>query len=307
MGRFGRWIYERPWLLLFFTALFWAGNAIVGRAAVTTVPPIGLAFWRWFLAFLILLPFSWRPILNDRLELRRSWPLILGLGLVGIATFNTCLYIGLGNTQAINAGLLQAAMPAIIVIFLLFLGEKPGWRELVGMGLALTGVVITLFKGDWQLLMSFSLNRGDAWIFGGVLFYSTYSVGLRWRPPVHPMTFLSLTFMTGWVALLPLYIWESFHTRPVAFGWESILAVVYVAIFPSILAYVCFNRGVELLGPSKAGLTLYFVPILVSLLAVLLLGEPFRLYHLAGLALILGGVVFAQLRRNGSGKADRDG
>ncbi len=297
-------MYQRPWLLLFFTALFWAGNAIVGRAAVTAAPPIGLAFWRWFFAFLVLLPFAWRPVLNDREALKRHWPIIVTLGIIGIATFNTCLYIGLGATQAINAGLLQAAMPAIIIIFLLFLGERPGWRELAGMALALAGVVVTLFKGDWQRLASLSLNEGDAWVFAGVVLYAAYSVGLRWRPQIHPMTFLSLTFMTGWVALLPLYIRESFYAQPFTLGRDSILAVLYVTIFPSILAYICFNRGVELLGASKAGLTLYFVPILVSLLAVLLLGEPFRLYHLAGLALILGGVVFAQLRRKEPLKED---
>ena len=290
-------MYGKPWVLLFCTALFWAGNAIVGRAAVEAMPPIGLAFWRWFLAFLVLLPFAVRPVLDDLAELRRCWPVIVGLGLVGIATFNTCLYIGLENTQAINAGLLQAAMPAIIVAYLMFFSERPSWQELAGMVLALAGVVITLFKGDWHLMATLSLNRGDVWIFVGVLLYAAYSVGLRWRPKVHPMTFLSLTFLTGAAALLPLYIWESFTVRPVELGWDSLLAIFYVTVFPSILAYVCFNRGVELLGAARAGLTLYFVPLLVSLLAVLLLGEPFRLYHLAGMALILGGVAFAQLRR----------
>ena len=290
-------MYGKPWVLLFCTALFWSGNAIVGRAAVEVMPPIGLAFWRWFLAFLLVLPFAIRPILNDRAELWRCWPVIVILGFLGITIFNTCLYVGLENTQAINAGLLQAAMPAIIVIYLLFLGERPSWRAIAGMALALIGVAITLFKGDWHLLLALSLNRGDVWIFVGVLVYAGYSVGLRWRPQIHPMTFLSLTFLTGATALFPIYVWESFNVRPLVLGWNSVLAIGYVTIFPSILALVCFNRGVELLGAARAGLMLYFVPLLVSLLAVLLLGEPFRLYHLAGMALILGGVAFAQLRR----------
>lgn len=295
--RFFTWIFSRPYLLLFLTALFWSGNAIVGRAVIHTMPPIGLAFWRWFLAFLIVLPFALKPLIADLPVLKRHWLRITVLGLLGISTFNACLYIGLHSTQAINSGLLQSVMPMLIIGMMAFLGERPTWRQLVGIVVALAGVLVMLFRADPALLAAFSLNRGDIWITVGVIVYAIYSVGLRWRPQLHPLSFIAATFAVGWLSMLPLYIAETLHGDPVRLLPVNLAAIAYVAIFPSLISYLCFNRGVELLGAARAGITLYLVPLIVSLMAVLLLGEPFRLYHAIGMALILGGVGFAESRR----------
>ena len=297
--RFFTWIFSRPYLLLFLTAFFWSGNAIVGRAVIHTMPPIGLAFWRWFLAFLIVLPFALKPLMADLPVLRAHWLRITVLGLLGISTFNACLYIGLHSTQAINSGLLQSVMPMLIIGMTAFLGERPTWRQLVGIVVALAGVLVMLFRADPALLAEFSLNRGDIWITVGVIVYAIYSVALRWRPQLNPLSFVAATFAVGWLSMLPLYVAETLHGDPVKLIPVNLAAIAYVAIFPSLISYLCFNRGVELLGASRAGITLYLVPLIVSLMAILLLGEPFRLYHAIGMALILGGVGFAESRRKG--------
>ncbi|MGB3809976.1 MAG: DMT family transporter [Parvibaculum sp.] len=292
-----QWIFNRPYLLLFLTALFWSGNAIVGRAVIDTMPPIGLAFWRWFLAFLIVLPFAIRPLMADAQVLKAYWLRIVVLGLLGISTFNACLYIGLHSTQAINSGVLQSVMPMLIVGMTALLGERPTARQLVGIVVALVGVFVMLFRADPALMAAFSFNPGDVWILAGVVVYAVYSVGLRWRPQLNPLSFVAATFAVGWLSMLPLYITETMNGDPVTLLPINLAAIGYVAIFPSLVAYLCFNRGVELLGASRAGITLYLVPMIVSLLAILLLGEPFHLYHAAGMALILGGVGFAESRR----------
>lgn len=298
----GRWVANQPYLLLSFTALFWSGNAIIGRAVIDRgMPPIGLSFWRWFLALLILLPFTAGHLRRDWPELRRSWRILLVLGSLGGASFNLCLYIGLQTTQAINAGLLQAFIPVTILLLAIpVLRERPSLRQIVGMFVAFAGVIAILFKGDLQKLMQLVFARGDLWIFLGVLLNAGYSIGLKWRPNVHPLSLVVATFGISSLLLLPLYLVETLGGRPVPMTEVGIGSIVYVAVFPAILAYLCYNRGIELLGASRAGVAIYLVPMMVSLLAVVLLGEPFRLYHAAGMALILGGVAFAESRFGGA-------
>lgn len=261
------------------------------------MPPIGLAFWRWFLAFLIVLPFAVRPLMIDAHALKAHWISVVILGLLGISTFNACLYIGLHSTQAINSGLLQAVMPMLIIGFMAGLGERPTARQVIGIIVALGGVIVMLFRGDPALLAQFSLNRGDVWISFGVVVYALYSVALRWRPMLNPLSFIAATFAVGWISMLPLYVFETLNGHPVTVSHTNLAAIAYVAIFPSLIAYLCFNRGVELLGASRAGIALYLVPMMVSLLAILLLGEAFHLYHAIGMVLILGGVGFAESGR----------
>jgi drug/metabolite transporter (DMT)-like permease len=298
LSGFGRWLVNQPYLLLSFTALFWSGNAIVGRAAVEHgMPPVGLSFWRWFLAFVILLPFTAKHLQRDLPLLLRSWRILLLLGSLGGASFNLCMYIGLQTTQAINAGLLQAFIPVtILALAIPILKDRVSLRQIVGMCVAFVGVIVILFQGDFDKLMQLVFARGDLWIFLGVMLNAGYSIGLKWKPDVHPLSLVVATFGVSSVLLLPLYIGESMGGHTVPWTQESVLSILYVAVFPAILAYLCYNRGIELLGASRAGVALYLVPMMVSLLAVGFLGEPFHLYHAAGMVFILGGVAFAESR-----------
>lgn len=287
-----------PYLLLTLTVLFWSGNFILGRAVHAEVPPIGLAFWRWFGGFLVVIGFAWPHLRRDWPAFLRRWKMTLLLSALGIATFNTMVYIGLQTTTAINGLLMQSVMPVLIVVigFAVF-RERVTARQAAGVAVSLAGAVAIIARGDPAVLAALALNRGDLWIFAAVVCYAAYSALLRRRPATHPLSFLAVTFLAGAAMLAPFYLWESLAGQPMRPDRVTFLAVGYVALFPSVLAYLCFNRGVELVGANRAGVFIHLMPVFGSLMAIGLLGEAFRPYHGAGLALVLAGIWLATRRR----------
>jgi drug/metabolite transporter (DMT)-like permease len=291
-------LYHRPWLLLTLAPLFWSGNFVVGRAVHESVPPIGLAFWRWLVAALLLVGFALPHLRRDWPVLQRHWPLLLLLSTVGIACFNTLVYIGLNTTTAINALLLQSTMPVMIVaLSFLFFRERVSLQLAAGIAVSLAGAVLIIARGELSVLTTLSLNRGDLWVLAAVICYAVYAVLLRRRPTLHPLSFLTATFGLGALLLAPLYCAETLAGRAMAFTPVTVGAVAYVAIFPSILAYLCFNRGVDLAGASRAGLFIHLMPVFGSVLAMTFLGERFGWFHGAGVVLILGGIALVTRSR----------
>ncbi len=287
-------ISERPYLLLTLAILFWSGNTVVGRAVRADIPPLAFAFWRWFTAAVILLFISIPHLKKDWDTIKRNWPILLLLAAIGIAAFNSLLYSGLQWTIAINAFLLQTMMPVFIVAlsFLIF-REKVTVTQIVGVLLCLAGAVVIITNGELTRLYSLAVNRGDVYIFIAVVLYAGYSVMLRKRPPVHPLSFMAVTFILGTLLLLPLYLWETLFVRPIEFSRTSVLAVGYVALFPSVVSYFCFNRGIELVGANRGGMFMYLMPVFGSLLAIVFLGEAVRWFHLAGIGFILPGLLLS--------------
>lgn len=288
------WFWSRPYLLLTFTALFWAGNSIVGRAAREVVPPVALAFWRWALALALLLPFAWPHLRRDFAELKANWKWVLVLGALGIGAFNSLLYTGLQTTTAVNGLLLQSMQPALILLFggLVF-AEKIRIQQILGICLSITGALIIVLRGDLLALLGMAFNLSDLMICAAVVVWSCYSVLLRKRPVVHPLSFLSATFMIGIAVISPFYLAEIASGRLIESRSEAWLAIGYVCVFPSLIAYLFFNRGVELLGSAATGLYLNIMPVIGALLAVTILAEPFRWFHLLGMSLICAGIVCA--------------
>lgn len=287
-------ISNLPYLLLTLAVFFWAGNFIVGRAARANVPPVALAFWRWTGASLLVSFFAMPHLIRDWKIIQKNWPILVLLSAIGIAAFNTLLYTGLQWTIALNAFLMQAMMPVLIVAmsFLLF-GDKITARQAVGILLSLTGAFVIIAQGDLRVLRSLSVNRGDILIFIAVVCYAGYSVTLRKRPPIHHLSFVAVTFIIGSLMVLPLYLWETFTVRPIRFDHPTLLAVMYVAVFPSIVSYLCFNRGVELVGANRAGLFIYLMPVFGSVMAIIFLNESPEWFHGVGIVLIALGILLA--------------
>ena len=286
--------YNYPYLLLILAVLFWSINFVVGRAVRLDVPPVALAFWRWAGASIIIF-FPALPYLKqDWKQVRENWPILLLLSLTGVAIFNTLVYAGLQWTIVINAVLLQSLMPVLIVVlsFLLF-GEKISRLQAFGIMISLSGAITIILRGDLNVLDSLRINRGDIIIAVAVICYATYSVMLRKRPAIHPISFVAVTFIAGSVMLLPFYLWETFSGRPISFNATTLQSVCYVAIFPSIVSYICYNRGVELVGANRAGLFLHLMPVFGSLLAMAFLGESLQWYHGLGICLIATGIILA--------------
>jgi len=291
LARIGEW----PYLLLSLTILFWSGNAIVGRAVSGHVPPIGLAFWRWTLAGLIVLAFSWPKVIEEWPTVRRNWRIVLVLSVLGITIFNTFLYIGLQDTQAINAMLIQTAMPVLIIVwsFAIF-RERVTLLQGVGLLVSLAGAAVVISRGDPMAVLALEWNVGDVWVLAAVACYAGYTALLRVRPKVSASVFLAVTFLAGAACLLPAYLWESVgEGRTLSFDLTTLGAVAYVCLFPSILAFACFNRGVVLVGANVAGQFLYLLPVVGGLMSVAFLGETLLWTHGLGLALIVSGLWLA--------------
>lgn len=287
-------LWSRAYLLLAMTALFWAGNSVVGRAARDLVPPAALSFWRWTFALALLLPLAWPHLKRDWPVLRAHWPVMAILGALGIGAFNTLLYTGLQTTTAINSMLIQSAQPALILIVgALVMRDRTTGRQIVGVAVSLAGVLIILSRGDAGLLLALQLNGGDATIAFAVLLWAFYSVTLRKRPPVHPLSFLAASILVGLVVIIPVYAHEVWSGRLIVPATSSALAIAYVAIFPSFLAYLFFNRGVELIGSAATAQYMNVMPLMGAGLAMLFLGETLHLFHVAGLILVVAGILVA--------------
>lgn len=284
-------LWSRAYPLLSMTALFWAGNSIVGRAARELVPPAALSFWRWTFALALLLPLAWPHLKRDWPVLRAHWPVMAILGALGIGAFNTLLYSGLQTTTALNSMLIQSAQPALILMLGgLVMRDRTSARQVAGVLVSLAGVLMVIARGDLALLLALRLNAGDAIIAFAVLLWALYSVLLRKRPPVHPLSFLAASIMVGLVVIAPVYLMELASGRRIVPETGSALAIAYVSVFPSFLAYLFFNRGVELIGSAATAQFMNVMPLMGAGLAMLFLGEALHLFHVAGLALVLAGI-----------------
>ncbi|MGL1932957.1 MAG: DMT family transporter [Desulfotalea sp.] len=286
-------ILDNPACLLILAVAFWSGNFVLGRAVRNDIEPINLAFWRWIVAALIALFLARKQLGRDWPIAKKNLPVMFILSFTGITIFNTLVYVGLQSTVTINALLLQSFIPVCIVFLsFIFFREKITFRQGLGIMISLVGVVTIIGKADLDVIRNIDVNKGDIFIFVAVLNYALYSVFLRKRPDIHPLSFISICFVFGSLMLFPIHLLLSDNFFP-PISSASLVSIAYVAIFPSIVSYLCYNRGVELAGASRAGLFIHLMPVLGSFLAVLLLGEKFQLFHVSGILMIGIGLVLA--------------
>jgi drug/metabolite transporter (DMT)-like permease len=293
-GRFGGWLYQQAFLLVSFTYLTWGINIVLGRAASGHLAPVTLTLLRWSFATLILLPFAWPHLKRDWSTIRANLPFLTFLGITGTSGFAILSYWGLHYTQAINGLLIQCTMPILVgtMSYILF-RDRLSPQQMAGIALSLAGVMVVLFRGDLDVLHSISLNRGDLLCVGSALVFASYSAVVRRRPPLHPISFLAVTIGIGALFSLPLAAWEVAVKGPPPFDLKTVAIVIYVAIFPSIVAYICFNRGVELIGPNRVAALYPLIIVFGAIIAVVFLGERPQTFHLVGTALIACGVFLA--------------
>lgn len=284
--------HANPYLLLTLTALFWSGNMVLGRGIRADVPPLALAFWRWAIAFVLVVPLALPHLKAQWRLLGAGWKPVLFLGLVGVGGYNTFAYISLQYTAATNAVLLNSFIPIVtIAISWAFLGKRLHRLEGLGVFISLAGALTIVARGDPAVLAQLDLNIGDVWMLGAVFVWAIYTVGLAWRPAgVHPMLMLAAMTAVGLAALVPAYAWETAQGRHMVVHPGSLAALAYVGIFPSFLGYIFYNRGVAEIGASKASLFIHLMPVFGTLLSAIFLGEIPHWYHYAGIALIFTGI-----------------
>ena len=291
------WINNQPYLLLTLTSLFWAGNIVLARHVGDRVPPITLTTIRWFGVFLILLPFAWPHLKRDWKVLRAHLPLMLFLSLIGFAYNNAISFWAMQYTQALNALLIQSSGPLFVAMWSLVLfGVRLTGAQLAGIALSLIGVLTIILRGDFGALASISFNKGDVMFGSSLVSFGLYSALMLRRPVTHQLSLISFTTCCGAMMLVPFSVWEFSTGAVLKFDFLTLATLAYVLIFPSTLAYTFFNRGLALIGPNRAAPFFHLVPVFGSAMAILLLGEQLRLFHLVGYALVLAGVVIASRR-----------
>ncbi|MBR2118758.1 MAG: DMT family transporter [Pseudomonadota bacterium] len=288
---------NRPYLLLSLSSLFWAGNIVLGRFIAADFPPMALSFMRWGFACLIVLPFAWPHLKAEWPVIRKHLPILTLLTLTGLAGYNAIAYLGLRYTEALNALLIQSSGPLIVALWsFVLLGIRLTWPQTIGIGISLVGVLTILSRGDPVALTSIHLNKGDLIFTTALIIFGLYSVLAVKRPAIHPLAFMGFTSGYATVLLIPAVIAEAATGKTPSLSVNNALTLAYVAIFPSILAYLFFNRGVELIGANRAAPFFHLIPVFGSVLAIAFLGERPQLFHFAGYALVLTGVVIAARR-----------
>lgn len=296
--RLWKLFYDNPYALLVVTMLSWAGNAVASRFAVGLIDPASITALRWVIVAVILLPVCWRQLIQHAPALRARALYLIVMGLMGFTIFNLLFYWAGHETTALNIALMQAIMPAVIMVgAFLFLRQPVSPLQWIGLVLAFLGAVTVASQGDFTRLANMALNHGDAMMLLAGVFYSAYSLMLRDRPPMPNLVFFTAIACSAAVSALIFLVGDiAVHglNAPKPAGWAILM---YIALFPSLLAQICFIRAVELIGAGRAGLFSNLVPIFGAGFAVLFLHETFALFHAVALALILGGISLSEYGR----------
>ena len=285
-----------PHPILALAVLCWAGNLTVGRAARDVIPPIGLNFWRWMFALAILLPFALPQVIRYRHVIVREWRILTALALSGIAFFQSAVYTGLSLAPAINAALYQATSPLFFVLLSwLFYSERITAGQALGIVVSMAGAVAVVVRGRLENLLELSFASGDLWLMASVPSWALYSVLLRRRPAeLSPLALIAAVGAFALVLLAPFHAAELASGAVIVFGIESLASLLYVSLFASVIAFICWNRGVREVGPNVAGVYIQLMPVFGALLAVTFLGERLASYHWFGAALVLIGILLSR-------------
>ncbi|GFO53410.1 permease [Geomonas sp. Red276] len=287
-----------PYLLLTLSALIWSGNFVISRAMNAVIPPAGFVFWRWVIALVVLAPIA-LP------RLRKEWPIIRGnlgfislCGLFSVTLFNFLIYTAMHYTTAINAALVNSAIPVFILMFArIIFSQRVSLRQHLGIALSLCGVAAIILQGDVTRLLTLHFNRGDLLVLVAAVVWALYSVLLRKFPAgLNPFVFLFAISIAGLIFLTPFYAWELACGRFLTLNTATILSIGYVGILASVVAFSAWTSGLRSVGAHLGGQFIHLMPAFSTMLAVLFLGERLRVFHVAGIVLIFAGILCATFR-----------
>jgi drug/metabolite transporter (DMT)-like permease len=288
-------------LLLALANLFWSGNWIAGRALRDVFDPITLNFWRWVVAAVALAPFALPGLCAKWTLIRRHAGILLLLAFTGVALFQSMVYLGLRSTMAVNAVLLNSSMPLFMLLCSWVIErERASPRQIAGMLISLAGILVILSRGEPGALLQLELHGGDSWILLAMPVWGIYSVLLKRRPPeLGGLEFLFVISLAGVLMLAPAVALQALQAPPRWPTQAEALVVLYMGLAASVFAFICWNRGVAVVGANAAGFTIHLLPAFGTILAIQFLGEAFAGFHAIGIATILAGVLLATLAAPG--------
>ena len=287
-------------IFLILSSFFWSGNFFAAKLAYNNeLSPFKLSFFRWLLAFFILLPFTIKTISKDFTIYKRNIILMIFISILGVTIFNSFTYVALQTTLVINSSIMGGVAPVLIIGFSwLIFKTKTTYIQFIGIFLSLFGVFCIILKGDVFNLFNLYFTPGDIWMFVAVLCWGLYSVLLKKIDNrLSQLPTLELMIFIGLIFIFPFYLIESLEKGFYPSKSVDFYIIFYVAIFAGIISFFCWNKGVSIIGANRAGLFLNLIPVFSSILAIFFLKESFALFHIIGVLFIIIGIILANFRK----------
>ena len=287
--------------LLVAATFVWSANFIVGKLlTLFQVPPLSLNFYRWFIVWFVILPFTYKEISTKFFVIKENIGLFIILGITGISVFNSVVYFALNYTQVINAVLMISVIPVTVIFLSSILKiEKFNLFQLLGLVVSLTGVLIIISKADVNKILSLSFNKGDIWMLVAVFSWALYSTLLKKRKlPFTHLSLLQIFITIGLVFLVPQYLGEHFTGKEINFNKAFFLILAFVVIFPSVFAFYAWQKAIELIGPNRSSIFLHLMPLFGAIMAIIIFKEKFEMYHFIGAGFIVSGIYLSNQKNN---------
>lgn len=287
---------KAAYIFLILTTLFWSGNFIVGKAAsLFEIPPFTLNFYRWIFAWLILAPFTLKEVIDKKNYILKNIKLIIILGITSITIFNSIVYYSLNFTQVISGVLMISTIPVMIIIFCwLFRIEKTNVYQIFGVIFSLSGVVVIITKADLNILLNLNFNKGDIWMVVAMFSWAMYSALLRKKKfELSQLSLLQIIISAGLIFLLPAYLVELSLGYKTSINLPFILTLTYVVLFPGLASFIFWIKGISIIGSNRSGIFLHLIPIFSTIMAMLIFGEKFMIFHSIGAVLIIAGIILS--------------
>ncbi|RSL33018.1 DMT family transporter [Salibacterium salarium] len=283
----------KAYLFLLITAVIFSGNIIVGKA-INELPPYTIAFFRVLIALIVVLPIGWGQVKRYQTTLKKEWKAILALGLTGVAFFNSFIYASLQFTSSTNVAIMEASIPVFTILFsLLFLGEKLRGMQWLGVILSMGGAIWVITEGSWELISNLAFNQGDVIMLAAVATWVAYSILVKFHMMKFPIYgSLVIMLVIANIVLLPIAAVEwGIYGFPDIFQSNHVFGLLYLGVFPSLIALVLWNKGVEAVGPSQASVFLNLLPVFVIAGSLLFLGEEISVVQMLGAIVVISGVL----------------
>ena len=288
------------YILLVLTTIFWSGNFIVGKAAtIYEIPPFSLNFFRWLFAGIILLPFTFKEIFLKKNYIKANIGLFIILGITSITVFNSIVYYSLYFTQVITGVLMISTIPVwIILISSLLKIEKTNIYQIFGILLSLIGVVAIITKSDLEVIKDLEFNKGDLSIIIAMFSWAIFSTLLKKKKlEVSQITLLQVVIIFGLIFLTPIYIIELLLGNYIILDKPFFLTLAYVVIFPGLLSFLFWIKGISVIGANRSGIFLHLMPIFGSVFAIIIFKEKIMFYHLIGAIFIIFGIRISNIKK----------
>ena len=284
------------YFLLILTTIFWSGNFIVGKAAsLYQIPPFSLNFYRWFFAGLILFPFTFKELIDKKKYILKNIGFFVILGILSITIFNSIVYYSLYYTQVISGVLMISTIPVWIIFIASILNiEKTNAFQIIGVSLSLIGVIFIITKADLNLIIDLNFNKGDLSMIVAMFAWAAYSALLKKKKyEISQLALLQVVIISGLIFLVPIYFIEMNLGHLIVLGQPFYLTLSYVVIFPGLLSFFFWIKGISIIGANRAGIFLHLMPIFGAIMAMIIFDEKFMYYHLLGAIFILAGITLS--------------